>query len=169
MTGKDGRQASAVWATECRGFEWFEPQKKGLFMIRRYAVATLAIVALGFLVAAPAEAGGGSGGTKKTATIRVKGAAAGNGLAVIPLTSAPSPATVASWVGNLAAFQAAGGVIVNPNQVVAFKVAPGVGTMYVANADFAGVGGFGSGAYQAVANRTGYMQITAGNPPTIAG
>jgi hypothetical protein len=148
--------------------EWFELQKKGLLMIRRYAVATLAIVALGFLVAAPAEAGGG-GGTKKTATIRVKGAAAGNGLAVIALTSAPSPATVASWVGNLAAFQAAGGQIVNPNQVVAFKVAPGVGTMYVANANFAGGADFGSGAYQAVANRTGYMQITAGNPPTIAG
>jgi hypothetical protein len=142
---------------------------KGFLMIRRYAVAALAVMAMGFMVAAPAEAGGGGGGTKKTATIRVRGAAAGNGIAVIPLTSAPSPATVASWVGNLAAFQAAGGVIVNPNQVVPFKVAPGVGTMYVANANFAGAGDFGSAAYQAVANRTGYMQITAGTPPTIAG
>ena len=143
---------------------------KGFLMIRRYAVAVLAVMAVGFMVAAPAEAGGGgTGGTKKTATIRVKGAAAGNGLAVIPLTSAPSPATVASWVGNLAAFQAAGGVIVNPDQVVAFKVAPGVGTMYVANANFANAGDFGSAAYKAVANQTGYMRITAGNPPTIAG
>jgi len=99
----------------------------------------------------------------------VKGAAAGNGIAVIPLTSAPSPATVASWVGNLAAFQAAGGQIVNPNQVVPFKVAPGVGTMYVANVNFANAVDFGSAAYTGVANRTGYMQITAGNPPTIAG
>jgi hypothetical protein len=72
-------------------------------------------------------------------------------------------------VGNLAAFQAAGGVIVNPNQVVAFKVAPGVGTMYVANANFAGAGDFGQAAYQAVANRTGYMKITNNAPPTIVG
>lgn len=139
-------------------------------MIRRYAVASLAVMALGFLVAAPAEAGGGGGGAKKTATIRVKGFTSGNGMAVIPLTSAPAPATIASWVGNLAAFQAAGGQIVNPNQVVAFKVAPGVGTMYVAPANFAGGADFGQSAYQAVANRTGYMKITAlGPPPTIAG
>lgn len=139
-------------------------------MIRRYAVAALAVMALGFLVAAPAEAGGGgTGGAKKNSTIRVKGAAAGNGIAVIPLQAVPSPATVASWVGNLAAFQAAGGRIVNPNQVVSFPVPAGTGVMAVANANFANAGDFGLGAYKADAGKTGYMQITAGNPPTIAG
>ncbi|MEI6239435.1 MAG: hypothetical protein WCR51_03525 [Planctomycetia bacterium] len=136
-------------------------------MIRRYAVAALAVLAVGFLVAAPAEAGGG--GAKKNSTIRVKGAAAGNGIAVIPLQAVPAPATVASWVGNLAAFQAAGGRIVNPNQVVSFSVPSGLGVMAVANANFANVGDFNTGAYKADAGKTGYMKITAGNPPTIAG
>jgi len=116
----------------------------------------LAVVALGFVVAAPAQAGGGGGG-KKTATIRVRNQAAKTIYAVAQagaLTATPSTAGYQT-IAN-------GGVN-------AFKVAPGNGFIYASdNTDWAAVGAdVGAGAYTGTGSQTGYMNVTQGAGDTL--
>lgn len=94
-------------------------------MIRKILMV-VAVVAIGAVVAAPAQAGG-STGTKKVATMRVKNFTTAP-VGVLPTT--PSATNLASQ----SAFNAAGGQVVNPNQVVAFKVPAGISTLYAAYA-----------------------------------
>jgi len=146
------------------------PFMKGFPMIVRNIVAVLALVAIGAMVASPAEAGGGGGGTKgRNGTLRVLGQqTGGNGVAVIPL--ATGVAAPAAGYTNIAALQAAGGAIVNPGQVVQFKVA-GPGDLNCGDATVAPILMNGTkGAYSGAQNQTGYMLITGPfATPTAAG
>lgn len=129
-----------------------------------------AILAVGMLVASPAEAGGGGGGTKgRNGTIRILGGQTGGGVGVIPLAGTTAPP--AGGYPSVAALQAAGGAVINPGQVLQFKVA-GPGNAVVGPID--GTGAFplatGVAAYSGAQNRTGYLQIGGTNLlPTIAG
>lgn len=117
-------------------------------MIRKCAMA-LAVVALGFVVAAPAQAGG-SGGGKKTATIRVRNQVGRTIYAVAQAGAlTPTPSTTGyQTIAN-------GGVN-------AFPVAPGTGYIYASDStDFASVDAVtGAGQYIGTGSRTGYMNVT---------
>ena len=99
-------------------------------MIRRSALSALAVLAMGFLVAAPAEAGGSSGakGIKKNATVLVKNTStAPYYVLVVPeslLTSTKfgTYGTV-GWAKNL------GGTLVNPGSTLAYPVPAGPGVI----------------------------------------
>lgn len=97
-------------------------------MIRRNVIAGLAVLALGLVVAAPAEAGGTAGavGVKKNATVKVKNDTAGSlYVLVLPESLATSkkfgePGTV-GWAKNL------GAVLVNAGSTVNYPVPAGPG------------------------------------------
>ncbi|MFM8378005.1 MAG: hypothetical protein ACKOB1_01645 [Planctomycetia bacterium] len=140
-------------------------------MIRRHVLAVLALVAVGAMVASPAEAGGGGGGTKgRNGTVRVLGGQTGGGVGLIPLagTTAVPPA---GGYPSVAALQAAGGAVINPGQVLQFKVA-GPGNAFVGPIDPAGAFPVltGAAAYSGAQNQTGYLKVGGTNvAPTIAG
>lgn len=117
-------------------------------MIRKCAMA-LAVVALGFVVAAPAQAGGGGGG-KKTATIRVRNQV---GRTIYAVAQAGAFSATPSTTGYQTI--ANGGT----NN---FPVAPGSGYIYASdNTDFAAVGvEKGAGQYIGTGSQTGYMNVT---------
>lgn len=137
-------------------------------MIVRNIVAVLAIVAIGAMVASPAEAGGGGGGTKgRNGTVRVLGGQTGGGAGLILLKNGtPLPANYPS----IAALQAAGGTVINPGQVLQFKV-DGPGTAYVADVSATPIlPAASTAAYSGAQNQTGYLQLGGTNvAPTIAG
>jgi hypothetical protein len=99
-----------------------------MFMNRR----TFAVLAVCLCVSGSAFAGGG--GTKKDATITVKNdTAASIGVAVDPTAALLAAATPA-------AFQAAGGQIVNPGDTATFKVKAGAHRVIAVDAAGAGLG-----------------------------
>lgn len=138
-------------------------------MIRRHVLAVLALVAVGAMVASPAEAGGGGGGTKgRNGTVRVLGGQTGGGTGLILLpTGSPVPA---AGYPSIAALQAAGGAVINPGQVLQFKVA-GPGTAYVGDVTVTPiVPALPGAAYSGAQNQTGYLKVGGTNvAPTIAG
>jgi hypothetical protein len=128
-------------------------------MIRRFAIAALAVLAVGFVVTAPAEAGGGGGG-KKTATIRVQNK---TGRVIYAVANAGAFTATPSTTG----YQ----TIANDG-VAAFKVAPGTGYIYASdNTNFAAPGAeVGAGQYIGTGSQTGYMIVTdAGANLDVAG
>jgi hypothetical protein len=148
-------------------------------MIRKISLA-VAILAVGFVVAAPAQAGGGNGG-KKTATLRARNvtgtvAPPVPGTAVVAYaqpngTAAP---TTASGAQSLGAKQIAAGAVGN------YPVAPGAGNfvaVWAAAAVAAAPGvpvNFGSAPYTSKAGIKGSLTIsgdeTGGDlAPTVAG
>lgn len=114
-------------------------------MIRKFAVAALAVVALGFVFDAPAQAGGGGG--KKTATIRVRNQVPATTVYALANAGAAAPASTA------------GGVAIASGGVAAFKVAPGTGKIWAAT-NAAGTADVGSGDYIGTGSQTGYMNVT---------
>lgn len=138
-------------------------------MILRNVLSFLAVLAIGAMVASPAEAGGGGGGAKgKNGTVRVLNNGTGNGVGLI----LQSGTSLSSSLDSVAKLQAAGGVVINPGQVLQFKVA-GPGTAFVApivsgtGIDLAGAS---SAGYSGAQNQTGYMVITGSSTaPVIAG
>lgn len=99
-----------------------------MFMNRR----TFAVLAVCLCVSGSAFAGGG--GTKKDATITVTN----NTADPIGVSVDPSAAVLAA--ATPAAFQAAGGTIVNPGDTATFKVKAGAHRVYAVNATPAVVG-----------------------------
>lgn len=105
-------------------------------MIRRHAVAVLAMLALGFIVAAPAQAGGTSGavGVKKNANVKIKNTTSTKYyVLVIPSSLAESskfgePGTV-GWARKL------GAVLVNAGRTVVYPVPAGPGGILIWEAD----------------------------------
>lgn len=143
----------------CSPKGWFLYFSERVLMIRKFAVAALAVVALGFVFDAPAQAGGGGG--KKTATIRVRNQA---GRTLYALAQAGGLAVPTSYTG--AQTIADGGV-------AAFKVAPGTGYIYAADNAAGAAPGVGAGQYVGTGSQTGYMNATQvgglGTAITIAG
>lgn len=101
-------------------------------MIRKHAVMALAVLALGLVVAAPAEAAstGGAGGVKKNATVKVKNDTKDPYyVLVVPQSLATStkygtPGTV-GWAKKL------GGVLVNPGRTITYPVPSGPGALAI--------------------------------------
>ncbi len=139
-------------------------------MIVRNVLVVLALVAVGAMVASPAEAGGGGGGTKgRNGTVRVLGGQTGGGVGLILLANGLTPPV--GGYPSVAALQAAGGAVINPSQVLQFKVA-GPGNAIVGPIDAAGAfpAPTGAAAYSGAQNQTGYLKIAGTDAaPTIAG
>lgn len=101
-------------------------------MVRRHAVAILAMLAMGFIVAAPAEAGGTGGavGVKKNANVKIKNRTSTDYyVLVIPSSLAESgkfgtPDTV-GWAKKL------GAVKVSKNSTVVYPVPAGPGGILI--------------------------------------
>ena len=101
-------------------------------MVRRHALAVLAMLAMGFVVAAPAQAGGTSGavGVKKNANVKIKNTTSTKYYAlVVPSSLAESdkfgePGTV-GWAKKL------GAVLVNPGRTVVYPVPAGPGGILI--------------------------------------
>ncbi|MEI7782728.1 MAG: hypothetical protein WCJ18_12500 [Planctomycetota bacterium] len=104
-------------------------------MIRKYAIPVLAMLAMGFLVAAPAEAGGTSGavGVKKNANVIIKNTTATKYyVLVVPDSLASStkfgtPGTV-GWAKKL------GAALVNPGATLTYPVPAGAGEIDIFSA-----------------------------------
>ena len=132
-------------------------------MIRKIALA-VAVLAIGFVVAAPAQAGGSGSGAKKSATLRARNIsdAAVYAFALPNGTAAP---TTASGAQSLGAKQIPVAGIGN------YPVAPGVGSFVAAWADAAAAAApgvpaaNGTAAYSAVAGKKGYLTISGANTP----
>jgi hypothetical protein len=125
-------------------------------MIRKIALA-VAVLAIGFVVAAPAQAGGSGSGAKKSATLRARNIsdAAVYAFALPNGTAAP---TTASGAQSLGAKQIPVAGIGN------YPVAPGVGSFVAAWADAAAAAApdlpiSSSLPYSAVAGKKGYVTI----------
>jgi len=103
-------------------------------MIRRHSLLVLATLALGFLVAAPAEAGGTSGavGVKKNATVRVKNATT-SPYYVLVLPDSLADSTKFGAPGTVGWARKLGAVLVNPGQTVAYPVPAGLGIVLWTN------------------------------------
>ena len=103
-------------------------------MIRRYAVAVFAMLAMGLVVASPAQAGGTAGavGVKKTAVVNVKNTTAQayyvlvlpQAIALNPKFGAPN---TVGWAKKL------GGVLVNPGKTIPYPVPAGAGAVVIFN------------------------------------
>lgn len=97
-------------------------------MIRRYAIGLLALVAIGF-VAAPAEAGGGNAGTKRSVSIKTSNLTAGDvcvfGLTEKQATAVPPvlPKSVKDAQKNF------GGVVIPAGKAKTVKVPAGKGVL----------------------------------------
>ena len=95
-------------------------------MIRRYAIGLLALVAIGF-VAAPAEAGGGGTGTKRSVSIKTSNLTAGE-VCVFSLTEKQAaagtfPTSVKDAQKNF------GGVVITAGKSKTVKVPAGKGVL----------------------------------------
>jgi len=146
-------------------------------MIRKISLA-VAILAVGCVVAAPAQAGGGSGG-KKSATLRARnssGSLANPGTAVyaFALPNGTAAPTTAAGAQSLGAKQIAAGAVGN------YPVAPGAGVFTAAWAAAATAAApalpanFGTSNYTSAAGVKGYLTITGDETggdlaPTVAG
>jgi hypothetical protein len=126
-------------------------------MIRKIALA-VAVLAVGFVVAAPAQAGGSGSGAKKTATLRARNIAdaAVYAFALPNGTAAPTTASGA---------QALGAKQIPVAGVGNFPVAPGVGIFQAGWASYATAAApalppRNGTAYSAVAGKTGYVTIS---------
>ncbi|MFM9023787.1 MAG: hypothetical protein ACKON7_00335 [Planctomycetaceae bacterium] len=99
-------------------------------MIRRHSLVALATLALGFLVAAPAEAGGTSGavGVKKNATVRVKNQTT-SPYYVLVLPDSLNGSTKFGTPGTVGWARKLGAVLVNPGRTVAYPVPAGPGVI----------------------------------------
>jgi hypothetical protein len=147
-----------------------EFSQEGFYMFRRTLLAFLAIFATGLIMTSPVEAGGGGGGAKRNGTIRVLGAQT-NPITTIGTLTESAPTTAVGVItfpefltapisfNSIYEFQVAGGQIVNPGQVVSFRV--GGKGVALAFAVFEG-GLFASDvtAYSGAQNETGYLKIT---------
>jgi len=95
-------------------------------MIRRYAIGLLALVAIGF-VAAPAEAGGGNAGTKRSVSIKTSNLTAGEvcvfGLTEKQVAAGTLPKSVKDAQKNF------GGVVIAPGKSKTVKVPSGKGAL----------------------------------------
>jgi hypothetical protein len=97
-------------------------------MIRRYAIGLLALVAIGF-VAAPAEAGGGNAGTKRSVSIKTSNLTAGDvcvfGMTEKQATANPPvlPKSVKDAQKNF------GGVVIPAGKAKTVKVPAGKGVL----------------------------------------
>lgn len=145
-------------------------------MIRRYAVAVMAMVALGFVVVAPAQAGGG-GGAKKTVTMRIK-----NTSTVANVSIGVLPYLPTANIADLAGLASLGGVVLNPGQITQFKYAPGASTVAALNTSEAAAAGYfpvtaadiASYNFNGSGSATGYLNVSAtattkATLPTFAG
>lgn len=97
-------------------------------MIRRYAISTLAVLAMGFVVAAPAEAGGSTGavGIKKNATVIVKNTTtAPYYVLVVPDSLLTS--TKFGTFGTVGWAKKLGGTLLNPGRTLSYPVPAGPG------------------------------------------
>jgi hypothetical protein len=125
-------------------------------MIRKFAVA-VAILAVGFIVAAPAQAGGSSG-AKKSATLRARNIAdaAVYAFALPNGTAAPTTASGA---------QALGAKQIPVAGIGNFPVAPGAGAFVVAWAEAATAAApdlpdANAADYTATAGKKGYLTVS---------
>jgi len=143
------------------------PFMKGIPMIVRNVLVVLALVAVGAMVASPAEAGGGGGGTKgRNGTIRILANQTADG----GVTNAVGVAASDLGAGPLSesAFTAAGGQVLNAGQIAQFKVA-GAGKAYAYFLDPEWTQNTNA-AYSGAQNATGYLKVTGPwNNPKIAG
>lgn len=97
-------------------------------MIRRHVLSALALVAMGFMVAAPAEAGGTSGavGVKKNATVLVKNTSTSPWyVLVVPESLLTS--TKFGTFGTVGWAKKLGAALVNPGSTLAYPVPAGPG------------------------------------------
>lgn len=99
-------------------------------MMRRHALAALAVLAMGLVVSAPAEAGGTSGavGVKKTANVKIKNnTTSPYYVLVVPDSLASS--TKFGTIGTVGWAQKLGAVVVNPGATVVYPVPNGTGSI----------------------------------------
>jgi len=99
-------------------------------MIRRNVISGLAILALGLVVTAPAEAGGTAGavGVKKTATVIVKNTTTTPYyVLVVPQSLGSKPSFGGYSAGTVGWAQKLGGVLVNGKSQVSYPVPAGPG------------------------------------------
>ena len=99
-------------------------------MIRRHVIAALAMVAIGFLAAAPAHAGGTGGavGVKKTANVKIQNVGTIPAYVVIVPKGFAPPATVADA-------KKLGGILLGPgSRAIFYPVPSGSGTIAVVDA-----------------------------------
>lgn len=99
-------------------------------MIRRHVISGLAILALGLVVTAPAEAGGTAGavGVKKTATVIVKNATTTQYyVLVVPQSLGTKPTFGGYNAGTVGWAQKLGAVLVNGKSQVSYPVPAGPG------------------------------------------
>jgi hypothetical protein len=147
-----------------------ENSQEGFYMFRRTLLAFLAIFATGLIMTSPVEAGGG-GVKAKNGTLRVLGAQA-NPITTPRTLTEPAPTIgvgVMAFLSpliplpeyeSIAEFQAAGGVIVNPGQVVEFKVSgPGVAFPFAVQENGSLLVN-GATSYTGEQNKTGFLKIT---------
>jgi hypothetical protein len=104
-------------------------------MIRRHAIGVVAMLAMGFMVAAPAEAGGTSGavGVKKNATVRIRNNTSTQYyVVVVPASLAESSkfgeSGTVGWAKNL------GAALVNPGSTLSYPVPAGPGAILIQDA-----------------------------------
>lgn len=97
-------------------------------MIRRHAVAILAMLAMGLVVSARAEAGatGGAVGVKKTANVIIKNNTS-NPYYVLVVPSALAESTKFGTPNTVGWARKLGAVLVNPGKQVTYPVPAGVG------------------------------------------
>jgi len=99
-------------------------------MIRRHVISGLAILALGLVVTAPAEAGGtaGAAGVKKTATVIVKNkTTTAYYVLVVPESLGSKPTFGGYDAGTVGWAQKLGAVLVNGKSQVSYPVPAGPG------------------------------------------
>jgi len=128
-------------------------------MIHKICLA-VAVVAIGGIVAAPAQAGGSGSGAKKSATLRARNVAD----AAVFAFALPS----GMWVSSVSDAQALGAKQIPVAGVGNFPVSPGAGSFVAAWADALsgpGLPPIGSALYSAVAGKKGYLTISGVNDP----
>jgi len=129
-------------------------------MIRKIALA-VAVLAIGFTVASPAQAGGSGSGAKKSATLRARNISDA-AVAAFALPNGTAAPTTASAAQSLGAKQIPVAGVGN------YPVAPGVGNFLVSWAAVAAAASPGvptgtdvsSLPYSAVAGKKGYITIS---------
>ncbi len=101
-------------------------------MIRRHAIAALAIAALGLVVAAPAEAGGTSGavGVKKNANVLIKNTTK-NAYYVLVVPSSLAESTKFGTPGTVDWARKLGATLVNGGKTLTYPVPAGPGGVYI--------------------------------------
>jgi hypothetical protein len=158
-----------------------ENSQEGFYMFRRTLLAFLAIFATGLIMTSPVEAGSGYSGAKnRNGTIRVLGAQT-NPITTIGTLTEPAPTTAVGVITfpisltpiytykSIYEFQVAGGQIVNPGQVVVFRVG-GPGAALVCIVEEEGLFASGAAGYSGAQNETGYLKITGpSSDPQING